>query len=259
MFDDLKDVPDVEEEKDSLGGGGFGPLETSIQDLTIEHAFGEISRNGAKALVIHAKNADGHQVRTKLWVINRKGKQYTEKDGNRRYTKGYNQANAICLLTTGKELKAMKWEKKTIELYDFVAKGMEHTPVQMCMDLIGKTFTVGLLKQIVDINENQGSQDKPNYQPSGYTREENEFDKIFCAKEGKNYGLTVVQIRAKETEPTFKEAWIEKNDGKTRDRSKAKKGHIPKPKNGESSSAGNTASDAEAKAEAENDADPLFD
>lgn len=253
MFEDLEEVAGVEEEKDSLGGGGFGPVESSLQDLTIEAAFGDVSKNGAKALVIHAKNPDGVLIRQSLWVTNREGQQYTEKDGKRRYMKGYNQANAIALLTVGKELNKLKFEKKTIELYDYDEKKNVPTPVKMAVELIGKTFTAGIIKQIVDINENKGSKEKPKYEPTGYTREENEIDKIFCAKEGKNYGKTVVEVRAKSEDATFKEEWDKANTGKTRDRSKAKNGHIPKPKG---NSGGSTATTTSAAAD---DTDPLFE
>ena len=54
MFDNLKEEASVEGEKDSLGGGNFGPWESGVYaDLKITMAYSKISQGGAMGIVIH--------------------------------------------------------------------------------------------------------------------------------------------------------------------------------------------------------------
>ncbi|GAG13407.1 unnamed protein product [marine sediment metagenome] len=122
----------------------------------------------------------------------------------------------------------MATETKTINLYDYDAKKEQPTDVDMIMDLIGKETTAGVIKQIVDKNIKNPNFDtsKPfgpanqTYIPSGTTKNENEIDKLFHTD-----GRTITEIRAKK-DPVFKDTWLAKWEGKTKDKSAAKAGVV---------------------------------
>ncbi len=206
----LETSTDIEEEKDTIGGGGY-LLESGVYPMTVELAYVHKSKGGAMALNLHLKADTGQVVRTQFWMTggNAKGnKNYYEKDGKRSYLPGFNQANALALLTVGKEISALGTENKTVKLYNYTVRKETLQPVDVVTELLGQAVTIGIVKQVVDKNVKNAEGD---YVPSGETREENEVSKIFRTSDN----LTVAEIKAEVTEGAFYEAWKENNTGKT--------------------------------------------
>ena len=204
----------IQDEKDSLGSSG--PLDSNVYDLTIKYAFMTKSKGGALALNLHLNEASGALLRQQLWVTSgdaKGNKNYYERNGKRHYLPGFNIANAVSLLSVGKEISKLDTEEKTIKLYNFDSKSEEPTVVDMVMDLVGKEITCGVLKQVVDKNVKDPATGE--YVPSGETRTENEIDKVFRTRDK----LTVAEIRRKLTEPVFYEEWTAKWKGKEKDKS----------------------------------------
>jgi hypothetical protein len=215
ILDTLVTDASINDEVDRIGG--FQPLESDLYTLTIEHAFVTAAASKALALNVHFKTDDGRQLRSQFWMSSGENKgcknYYINKQGEKHYLPGFNQANALCLLTVGKEIGRLKTEPKVIPLYD-PSKGAEApTRVEMLTPLLGKTVIAGVIKQIVD--KRAKSADTGQYEPTGETRIENEVDKFFRAKDR----FTVAEIRAQLKAPEFIDQWKEKWVGETKDKS----------------------------------------
>ena len=204
----------IQDETDSVGGGGV--LESGLYPMKVTMAYLEKSAGGALAVSLHLEGVNGGQTRQKLWVASGDAKgnknYYETQQGEKRYLPGFNNANALCLLTVGKELGQMTTEEKLVKIYSFDAGAEVPTKVEVLTDLIGQEILTGLQKQIVD---KRVKADDGSYQPTGETREENEIDKFFRASDR----MTTAEIRAEATEAAFAETWENKWTGNTRDRS----------------------------------------
>jgi hypothetical protein len=207
----------ISAEKDSVGGGSY-VLDSGIYNATVSLAYLNKSKSGALGMVLTLKTDTNREIRQTLWMTsgNDKGnKNYYEKDGERNYLPGFNLANSLSILTTGKEISALDTETKVVNVYSPEAKAEVPTKVEVPMDLIGKSVVVGLIKQTVDKtrrNESTGT-----YEPTGETRDENEIDKLFHAESR----MTTAEIRAKAEAASFVNTWDGKWSGKVRDKSKA--------------------------------------
>lgn len=202
----------IADEKDSVGGG-FRIRESGLYPTTIELAYITKANSGALALNVVFKDDQG-EFRQQFWMTSgaAKGcKNYYEKDGERHYLPGFIHANALALLTVGKEISQLDTEKKVINLYSKEAKAEVPTQVDMLMDLIKQPILLGLVKQTVDKNVQAAD---GTYVPSGETREENEVDKIFRAKDK----MTTAEIRAGAEQANFFAVWEQKWAGKTKDK-----------------------------------------
>lgn len=204
----------IEVEKDSVGSSG--PLDSALYSSTVAMAYVEQSKGGAMGLNLTLKTDAGREVRQTLWMTSgrEKGqKNYYEKDGTKHYLPGFNLANSLCLLTVAKEISQLETEKKVVKLYNFDTKSEVPTQVDCLTDLIGKEIIAGILRQTVDKNVKN---DAGAYVPTGETREENEIDKFFRARDK----MTTAEIRAQAEEPAFYAAWDAKWTGVTRNKAK---------------------------------------
>jgi hypothetical protein len=92
------------------------------------------------------------------------------------------------------------------------------------MDLLGKEIIVGLLKQTVD--KTKKNEATGIYEATGDTREENELDKLFRARDR----MTTAEIRAQAETAAFADTWEAKWAGKVRNKSKGASGTAGAPK-----------------------------
>lgn len=207
----------INNDKDTVGGNG-GPVETALYDTKVAIAYITKSQGGALGLVLTLKTDTGKDVRQTLWMTSgtAKGcKNYYEKDGEKNYLPGFVLANNLALLTVGKEIAALETETKTINVWSSEAKAEVPTKVEMVMDLIDQDIVAGIFKQVVD--KTRRNEATGIYEPTGETREENEIDKFFRARDK----MTAAEIRAQAEEPTFYNTWDQKWTGKTREKAKA--------------------------------------
>ena len=220
MLANLASDAGINQEKDSVGTSG--PAESGLYTHTVSMAYLTKSAGGAMGLVLTLKDANNREVRQTLWMTSgtaKGGKNYYEKDGERFYLPGFNLANSLCLLTTGKEISAMEPETKVVNVYNYDAKAEVPTKVDVLMDLLGKEIITGLIKQTVDKTKKNDS--TGIYEPTGETRDENEIDKFFRVSDR----MTTAEIRAKAESAAFIDTWEQKHAGKTRDRSTGVKGN----------------------------------
>lgn len=209
----------IQAETDSVGGGGV--LDSSIYHSNITLAYLNKSAGGALALNIHFKTAEGREGRQQLWMTSgdAKGNKnfYEDKQGNKKFLPGFLHANALCLLTVGKEISQMVPEQKVVNLYNPELKKEVPTQTDVLVELIGQEVYLGLQKQVVDKNVKA---DNGTYVPSGETRETNELDKVFRLRDK----MTVAEIKAQATEPAFFNTWTERFAGKVIDRTNKQAG-----------------------------------
>ena len=209
-------------ESDVLGGNG--PLDSGIYDFKVTLAYLTKANSGALGLVLNLATPQKREHRETLWITsgNAKGNKnyYENAKGEKNYLPGFLHADAICLLT-GHEggLAGMDLEDKVVNVYNPEAGSEVPTQVPVLMDLIGKEILLGLHKQIEDKrakNEATGQ-----YEPTGETRETNEIDKVFRARDG----MTTAEIRAQAADATFIHSWKEKWEGKVRDKTSKQAGN----------------------------------
>ena len=101
-------------------------------------------------------------------------------------------------------------------MYSPDAKAEVPTKVDMLMDLVGQSIYAGVIKQLVD--KTKKDEATGVYHPTGESREENEIDKFFRARDK----MTTAEIRAKATEATFATTWAEKFTDTVKDKTSKK-------------------------------------
>lgn len=227
FFSTLTTDTSIAAEKDSVGGNG-GPLESGLYSTTVSMAYGIKSAGGAQGLVLSLLTADKKEIRQTLWVSSGTAKGganfYIDKNGEKQFLPGFIHANALTLLTTGKELSALPTEIKVIKLYSPEAKAEVPTKVEVLVDLLGKEILVGLIKQTVDKTKKNDSTGV--YEATGETRDENEIDKLFRAKDR----MTTSEIRAQVEEASFVNTWEAKFTGTVKNKAKGASGTAGAPK-----------------------------
>lgn len=219
LLANLTTSTDIEDEKDVVGGG-YSPLESGLYPATIRLAYLQKSAGGALSLILNMETDSKREIRQTLWMTSGDAKgnlnYFVNKDGEKQYLPGFTHANALALLTVGKEISQLEPEKKVINLYNKEAKGEVPTPVEMLTELLGQEILVGVIKQTVDKTTKA---DDGSYVPTGETRDENEIDKFFRARDRK----TTAEIRAQK-DAVFADTWAAKWNGQTKDKSSKGKG-----------------------------------
>lgn len=219
LLKNLTTDSNIANEKDSVGGNA--PLESGMYLATVATAYINKASSGALGLVLNMKTADNREIRQTLWMTAGTAKggnnYYTDKSGDKQYLPGFLHANSLALLTCGKEISELDTETKVVNVYSAEAKAEVPTKVEMIMDLLGKEILVGLIKQTVDKTKKN---DAGVYVATGETRDENEIDKLFRAKDR----MTTAEIRAQAETAAFADTWEAKWSGKAKDRSKGASG-----------------------------------
>lgn len=198
---------DVAGEKDTLGG--FRVHDSGVYDFTISAAYAGQSAGGAKSMTFVGKLDNGADFSWTEWVTSgtaKGGKSFTVNDnGEAQYLPGYNRTNAICMLLLEKGLDSLVWETKIVKKYSKESQGEVNTEVPMAVELLGKTISLGIQKQIV--NKQKQNQTTQKWEDTNEKREVNEVDKIFQAGSRR----TLQEALAKQQTGEFVLKWIEAN------------------------------------------------
>lgn len=213
----------IENEKDTAGATLF---ESDCYLMTVTSAYINKSEGGALGLVVSFKSDDDRTLKQTFWMTSgtaKGAKNYYEKNGEKKYLPGFLAANALALLTTGKEISALDTETKVVKMYNRDAKAEIPTKVDMVMELLDQEIILGVVKQTVDKTTKA---DNGTYVPTGETRDENEVDKLFRAKDKK----TTAEIRAEQENAEFINKWVSKWQGVTKQRAKGVEGTSGTPK-----------------------------
>jgi hypothetical protein len=205
----LPDSVKIEEEKDTLGGGG-GVIESSIVKATIEMVYNDTASSGAKSIVIVAKTDEGNTIRQTTFISNKAGGYTYTNDKGTYPLPGFSQMSHALEAITGKPLgNTQDIQEKTIKLYDFDLKKEVPVKRQVFMDTLGKVVKIGVLK----VSEEKATKESNYKDGTGEFREYNSFDKWFDAETD----MTVLEQKDDSiTEPKFMAKWLEKNEGKVK-------------------------------------------
>lgn len=209
LLSNLKTDSSIQEDKDVLGGG-YKAFDSDIYDGVIRYAYLQ-KANSSNALSLNlCVDIDGKEYKETMWISNRNGDNYYEKDGNKNYLPSFTIANHIALFTCQKELSNLDTEEKVISIYNWEQRKEVPTAVPCITDLHGKKVSLAIMKEIVNKQTKDAS---GNYVPTDETKEQNNIVKVFHPENHK----TVVECKAKAEQPEFYEKWLEKNKGQIKD------------------------------------------
>lgn len=238
IFSSAKSVKTDKVEDDFVGGGGV--LDTDIYSGSIKYMYlGKAANSDARSVTISVTLKGNKEVRETIWMTNRDG-DVTYKDkrsGEMKNLPGFNQVNALCMMLTGKEIGELETEEKVLNLYDFEAKKEVPQSVECFTDLHGVDLQVAVQRVTVD---KEKKDDNGKYQPTGETRDQNEFVKFFPAdkrvtmSEIANFissmGSDLDEVMADgdldkaiarmDDEGPYAKTWLEKNQGQTYNKAK---------------------------------------
>lgn len=210
----LKQHSGIEAETDKLSGS-FKVLDSGIYTATIEHAYFDKSSGGALSLNLSLKTEEGTSLKHPLWVTsgNAKGNltYYTTKDGKKYNLPGYNQANSLSEILTGKHISDLEPESKILNIYDFKARAEIPVKKEVITEFTGETIQVAVLKQLVDKKTKDDASGE--YVATGETKEVNEINKMLNKD-----GLTITEIKEGKSN-NFKQQWLDKFEGTVQDKS----------------------------------------
>jgi hypothetical protein len=212
----LKLDADVIADVETTGGGGNKRVwDAGVYDVIVEMATVEESKGGATSVNVTLKNSDKESklfpLRDTFWITSGTAKganpYYVDKAGKKHPLPGYTVANRMCIAMTGNPLNEVipTGEKKTINAYSWEAKKEVPTEKFVLTDLIGKPVKIALVTNL----ENKRAKNIASgvYEATAETIEKNEvryFANIVT-------GLSVDEMAAGTTEPTFMAEWASKN------------------------------------------------
>lgn len=203
-------------DRDSLGGSYI--WDTDAYLVTVKNAYAGESAGGARSMTFEVEGADGRKFKFTEWVTSGKAKgqlPYYEKDGKKNYLPGFNNANAIAMFTTKKEMHALTFEEKMVKLRKKGEQQEVPTPTQVAVEMIGKQIILGIQKietnKTVGVDNGKGGKD---YKRTAETKFENSVDKIFFA----DNKATIAELREAKAkgvacEPKFHDEWVAKFAG----------------------------------------------
>lgn len=214
MIDALKLGSDVtvQEERDVLGG----VPDTGVYPYTIKAAYLNSTKSGAVMAMVLFEDPKGRKFTLSECIMSKKSGNlkatYTDKNGKEQLLPGYSKILNIfhtVVDPTIADLSVVESETKTLKLYDYVSKTEVPTDVPCFVQLHGKNVELALYKEIHTKMEKDS--DGKYTVPTNETREVSNLDKLFNSD-----GLTLTEI--KEGDTKFKERWLTKHLGKSRDK-----------------------------------------
>lgn len=210
----------VEKAKDTLGGM-FGAIDSAIYPATIKLAYAGASDSGARFVDFTfgiTVNGQPREYNERVYVTNRQGQPFYEKDGKKNPLPGYTTANDLALLSTGKDLSSQAFEERIVKLYDRTAQAEVPTKVMVATDLLGKQVKIAVMKAIE--NKTKKNDVTGQYEPIDETRETNSIDKVFHFDTDLTVSEFLRKNEGKLDKAEFHTQWAAKNDGVVRDKTK---------------------------------------
>lgn len=215
LFGDLNNSG-LEEAQDRLGGG-FQPRSTDIYNMEIVLFYAGQSKEGAKFVTVHAKDATG-VYRETVYITNKKGENFfLNKDDKTKKVPlpGFTTIDDICLAATGLPLADQEWEEKVFNIYDFDAKKEQPTKVMCCPAVMGKTVSLGIQEVLED--KTKKNDQTGQYEPTGESKKTNNIQKVFHTESR----VTMAEARNGQ-EAKFWDSWLERNKGQVYDKTTGK-------------------------------------
>ena len=214
MFQNLK-TDGLEQAKDTLGGGFV--KESGIYLATIKQMIGGSSENGALNVMLLATLPDGSEYRETIYVSNRDGLPYYERDNKKIPLPGFTTIDDICMMTVGAPLSEVQWEEKTVKLYNRDAGAEVPTSANCIEGVTGEKVYLGIQKILANKSKKNDLTNK--YEDIAEERQYNAIDKVFHAESKQ----TMAEARNGQ-DATFFDAWDKKRTGQVKDERTIKDG-----------------------------------
>ena len=200
----------AQKETDSVGGRSL--LTTGFYDFNIKMAYAAKAKSGSIFLSLELVDADGNAHNEKLYYVSKAGKSTYERDGKEYPLMGYSAANAVALFATGKGIAEQESETKVIKLYSHDAGGEVKTEVEAIPEMIGQTIRVGIVQQTV----NKSVLVDGNYANTNEEKSECVIEKVIDITSNRTVSETLAEME----EPVYYNKFMDKLDGKVRNKFK---------------------------------------
>ena len=207
----------LEQTEDRLGG--YRPFETGIYTGIIKMAYAGKAASGAQNVTILFESG-GREYRETIYVTNKNGENWflNKEDKSKKVPlPGFTTVEDICLAATGVPLAEQDVEDKMVKIYDMEAKKELPKSVPVIVSLLGKEVSLGIVKNLENKSTKNGNGE---YVPTAEERTTNTIEKVFNTATK----LTVPEARQGLEAGVFWDAWLEKNQGVTRDKRSIKDG-----------------------------------
>ena len=205
----LKTSKDIAEDKDILGGN-YKVLDSDIYTGKIKYAYLQKAANSNAMSLNLSVIIDGTEYKETLWISNKNGQNFYEKDGKKNYLPSFTIANNIALFTAQKELADLDTEEKVVNIYNYDQKKEVPTAMPCITAFHDKKVTLAIMKEI---KPKQAKNDAGIYVDTNETREVNTIQKVFHPENHK----TVAECKAKADHAEFYDKWLEQNKGKVKE------------------------------------------
>lgn len=193
---------------------GFSKYESDIYPAVIKAAYAGKSEGGAHNVTL-LLDINGRPYTETIYITNKKGENFflNKQDPTKKVPlPGFTIIDDVCWVTSEKSLAEQDTEERVIKLYNYDEKKEIPTKVEMLVDLIGLKLDVAILKSLQ--NKKKKNDATGAYEAIAETQEVNNIEKVFHQETG----LTMVEIRNEMKEPDFRNTWLTRNKGVTRDK-----------------------------------------
>lgn len=202
-------------EGDSLESNRKFTLDTGIYDFKIKQMYPVQNKSGSFSMQLVLETSEGKTFNPLIYFMDKEGNVTTEaKSGTNKGKKipirGYSQLDTICKASIGKPLPEVYKSKQSKVVIKQFTKD-EKITVDMLMDVIGKTITLGIEERRV----NKQGLVNGTYQNTAEERIVNELNKVYFPGR-----LTAKEVETKVSTPVFATAWLEKYEGQLIDQYK---------------------------------------
>ena len=211
LFKNLK-TDDLEESTDRVGGG-FEALPTDIYELSIKAMYAGQSEGGAQNVTILGE-INSKEYRETVYITNKKGENYfLDKDDKKKKIPlpGFTVIEDICLLTTGDGLSDQDTETKALKVYNPKERKEVLTDVEVISRTIGAKVKVAITRT-KQFKQEKG--DSGEYKDTDKVITVNNIDKVMSADDDR----TVVEYRQEIETAEFAKTWLERFQGKDKDK-----------------------------------------
>lgn len=205
LLSNLKTDDKIQDDKDVLGGA-YKVFDSDIYNGTIKYAYLQKSQSSDSLAINLNVDIDGTEYKETLWISNRNGQNFYEKNGKKNYLPSFTTANSIALFACQKELSDLDTESKVLNLFNWEHKKEVPTEVPCITALHGKPVTLGIIKEI---KPKQVKNSDGDYVDTDETKEINTISKVFHPDNHK----TVAECKAKADKAEFYDKWLEKYKG----------------------------------------------
>ena len=206
----------MEEQGDSLGGFQTYDSDIYLADVKAFYA-GKARESNSQNVTVILTLPGNKEYRETIYVTNKNGENFYKNDNDKKVIlPGYQLADSIAMMTTGKPLNQLTAEEKVVNVWDPEESKELPKAVQMFTEVLGNKIYAGIVKEIVSKTV-KGQDGK--YHPTDETREQNRIDKFFHSESKQT------MTEAKDgLEAGFFDKWLEANKGQVKNKAKGNKG-----------------------------------